>query len=196
MDATDEAAALRARLKQIEGQRLTRAETRAIVRWQREATETAIAEYLAAVPKSVYCSMAGRQNKSVDEFGERYQIPCTGPAIDLFAVVAALHTRIIDYAAAARPALDGDENDLVREKLRQEIGKLQRQSAALQITLDQSQQRLLAKSEVNAGLEWLAGKLQALSARVHRFGGEPAVDAVNDFLTELASEIESGALHF
>lgn len=196
MEPAAELAALRARIRELDGAELTRVESRAWGKLEKEIAAAAVKEFAAAVPKSIYCKMAGRQNKLVDEFGGRYDIPQDGPTIDLWAVLPVFHDRISELAAAARPALDGDEADLLREKLKQEIGKLQRQSMQIQISIEQSQSKLIARESITTGMDWLAGRLRSLGAAVHRHGGQAAVDAVNQFLDELAAEIESGTLRF
>jgi hypothetical protein len=197
MQSQHEAAGIRARLKQIEGAKLTARESAALARWQKEYAAEARERILRAIPKGVYCELAGRAHNVVNEFGERYDIPVDVPEIDLYATINALHSRVSELAAAARPNLDADEAGLVREKLRQEIGKLQRQSAALQIDLDKHMEKLLAKSDVAAGLDWLSSRLRALGSHLFRAVGEPGVDAVNEFLDQLAAELEDGgALKF
>lgn len=197
MQAAHEAAGLRARLKELEGGRLTTREQKALERWQREFESEHREKWLRRIPKGMYCDLAGRAQNVVRDFGERYQIPVEGAEVDLAAVVSALHTRVSELAAAARPNLDADEAELVREKLRQEIGKLQRQSATLQIELDKHMEKLLAKTDVAAGLDWLSSRLRALGSHLYRAVGTPGVDAVNEFLDQLTAELEDGgALHF
>jgi len=196
MDAKTETAGIRARLKELEGKKLTTRETSAVARWQREWAAEIRGRLLRHLPKGVYCELAGRQQKVVDEFGARYDIPVDVPEIDLAAVVNALHTRVSELAAAARPNLDSDEAELVKEKLRQEIGKLQRQSAGLQIELDKHMDRLLAKADVQNGLDWLASRLRALGSQLYRVAGPEAVGCVNEFLDALAVELDGGALRF
>lgn len=196
MDPKTELAGLAARRKQIEGNKLTARETAAIAKWQREQTAELRGQLLREIPKGLYCELAGRQQKVVDEFGQRYDIAVDVPQINLFSVIKDLHTRVSELAAAARPNLDANEEELVKEKLRQEIGKLQRQSAALQIELDRHMDKLLAKADVQNGLDWLASRLRAMGTQLHRVVGQPGVDAVNEFLDALAAEIEGGALRF
>lgn len=196
MDAKTELAGIAARKKQIEGQKLTARETAALAKWQREQAAEMRSQLLREIPKGVYCELAGRQQKVVDEFGVRYDIAVDVPTVNLFSVVKDLHTRVSELAAAARPNLDADEEELVKEKLRQEIGKLQRQSAALQIDLDRHMDKLLAKADVQAGLDWLASRLRAMGPQLHRVCGQAGIDAVNEFLDALAAEIEGGGLRF
>lgn len=196
MDPKTEADGLRARLKQLDGGKITTRDAKAIERWQREHAAEAREPLLRAIPKGLYCELAGRQQKVVDEFGTRYDVAVDGPTVNLFAVVKELHTRVSELAAAARPNLDADESELVREKLRQEIGKLQRQSAALQIELDRHMDKLLAKSDVQTGLDWLSSRLRALGTQLHRVVGQPGIDVVNEFLDALSAEIDGGALRF
>ena len=196
MDSKTELAGIAARKKQIEGGKLTARENTALAKWQRELAQEMRGQLLKEIPKGVYCELAGRQQKVVDEFGARYDIPVDVPTINLYAVIKDLHTRVSELAAAARPNLDADEAELVREKLRQEIGKLQRQSAALQIDLDRHMDKLLAKSDVQTGLDWLASRLRAMGTQLHRVCGQAGIDVVNEFLDALAAEIEGGALRF
>lgn len=196
MDAKHEAAGLKARLKELDGGKLTTRERSALDRWRRESIEDARDAFLTEVPKGLYCKLAGRQHKVVDEFGTRYDIAVDMPVIDLSIVIEQLHSRVSELAAAARPNMEGDEAELVREKLRQEIGKLQRQSATLQIELDKHMDKLLAKGDVAVGMDWLSDRLRGLGSHLYRVCGQEAVDAVNEFLEAMAVELEAGTLRF
>jgi hypothetical protein len=195
--ATDPIAALEAKLKLARGGTLLKREEQLIESYDRQQFAEVVDKFLHAVPKGVYCELAGRQHKVVDEFGDRYDIPCDLPSIDLFAVVSALHSRVSELAAAARPYLDGDEAELEKEKLKQEIGKLQRQSSLLQIDIEKHMDQLVEKTSLNAGMEWLSARLRTLGSQVHRVAGDEALECVNEFLDALATELETGgAIHF
>jgi hypothetical protein len=195
--AVDEVAALTAKLKHAKGESLTKKETTLVNQYDSRNFQVAMESFLGSVPKGIYCDLAGRQNKVVDEFGRRYDVPCDGPVINLHAVISTLHSRVSELAAVARPHLDGDEAELEKEKLKQEIGKLQRQSAILQIDIEKHMDQLVEKSSLNAGMEWLSARLRTLGSQVHRVAGDEALECVNEFLDALATELETGgAIHF
>ncbi len=195
--AVDEVAALTAKLKLAKGESLNKKETTLVNQYDARNFQVAMEAFLTSVPKGIYCELAGRQHKVVDDFGRRYDVPCDLPVINLHAVISTLHSRVSELAAVARPHLDGDEAELEKEKLKQEIGKLQRQSAILQIDIEKHMDQLVEKTSLNSGMEWLSAKLRTLGTRIHSVSGQDGVDAVNEFLDDLAVELEKGgSLHF
>ena len=195
--AVDEVAALEAKLKRARGGSLSKKEESTIRAYDAEQFRVALDAWIEAVPKGVYCDLAGRQHKVVDEFGQRYDVPCDLPTINLRSVLSTLHARVSELAKVARPHLDGDEAELEKEKLKQEIGKLQRQSSLLQIEIENKMDQLIEKRSIHTGLEWLSAKLRTLGTRIHSVAGQDGVDALNEFLEDLASELDKGgALNF
>lgn len=154
----------------------------------------ALDEQLRRIPKGVYCRLSGRQQKVVDDFGHRYQIAITGPTVDLFHVIEALHSRVSELARAAKPTLDGDTAALEREKLKQEIINLERKAEISRITISERRHELVPRADVKHRLQWLSEQLRALGARLHRVGGDEAQAALNDFLRSMAEELDGGAL--
>jgi hypothetical protein len=190
----EEIAALETRLKQLRGEPTTAAATKHLDKWNRNLFESIREQSLRSLPKGVYCGLAGRQQKVVDEFGVRYDVPLIGPTVDLFAVIQTLHSRISELAAAARPFQDADDAELHREKLRQEIKKLERQSEQLTIDIRTKLAELVRKEDVREKLAWLSGKMQSLGARMHRIAGEEGTRALNEFLEDVATELDGGTL--
>ena len=190
-------AALELKLKQLRGTKLTQAEQKQLDSYEKQQAEIITREFCAAVPKMRYCELAGRQVKSVNEFGERYGIACDEEKVNLFSVIKDLHTRVSEYYAKSQFNIDGDELELQREKLKQEIGKLQRQCALLDIERDKKMESLVERADIVAGLEWFSAKLRAMGTRFHKIGGDDAVSALNKLLKEIATEMERGGqLHF
>lgn len=189
-----EVAALEIRLRQLRGEFVTVAQVKLLDRWTKKQFEAIREASLRELPKGIYCQLAGRQNKVVDEFGIRYDVPLTGPTVNLAEVVRLLHSRVSELAEAARPFLDSSDAELHREKLRREIQKLERQSEVLKIDIQTRLNELVSKTSVRERLEWLSGKMQALGARLHRIAGSDAQRALNEFLDDLATEIDGGTL--
>lgn len=190
----EEIAALETRLRVLRGEPVTAAAQKQLDKWNKTFFESVREQSLRSLPKGVYCSLAGRQQKVVDEFGVRYDVAITGPVIDLYAVIQTLHSRVSELAAAARPYQDADDAELHREKLRQEIKKLERQSEQLSIDIRTKLSELVRRDDVREKLTWLSGKLQSLGARLHRVAGEEGQRALNEFLEDLAVEMDGGAL--
>jgi hypothetical protein len=189
-----ELAAMLIRAKQIRGEKINAKELSTLERWNKDYQAAVLTSALRGIPKGVYCQMAGRQQKVVDEFGARYDVPLGSPTVDMFQVVKALHSRVSELAATARPHLDIDDAELQREKLRQEIAKLERQSEILRIDIQTKLSELVSKAVVAERLEWLSGRLRSLGTRLHRVAGEEGQTALNEFLEQLAIEIDGGAL--
>ncbi len=190
----EEIAALETRIKQIRGESISTAAAKKLDQWNRKLIQATREQSLRTLPKGVYCELAGRQQKVVDEFGVRYDVPLIGPSVDLFAVVQTLHSRVSELAAAARPYQDADDAELHREKLRQEIKKLERQSEQLNIQIKTQLAELVRREDVREKLGWLSGKLQSLGARLHRIAGDEGQKALNEFLEDIATELDGGTL--
>lgn len=189
-----ERVALEIRLKQLRGEKLNGKELDLLDRWNRDFQRAVLAEGLRCIPKGVYCQMSGRQQRNVDEFGARYDIPLSTATVDLFATIKALHDRVSELAAAARPYADIDDAELMREKLRQEISKLEKQSESLQIDINTKLSELVPKQVVIDRLEWLTGRLRSLGTQLFRLAGTDAQNTLNEFLETLAKELEDGSL--
>jgi hypothetical protein len=179
--------ALQLRLKELDGSKLNRQERAALDLWQR----TERANLLANLPKGVYCDLAGRQHKVIDDFAERYELPLRGATVDLGLVIKTLHTRVSELAALARPYADEDEAELARTKMREEIRKLERQSEKLRIEIQSQLKELVSRHEVKQRLEWLSGKLRGFGNQLHRIAGADAQLALNQFLEDLAVEMSA-----
>ena len=185
---------LEIRIKQLQGSDLTTREAACIARWDKRYRESIRSDLLRELPKGVFCDLAGRQRKSVDEFAANYRIPVDGPTINLYAVINSLLTRVSELAAIARKHDDVDEIELEREKLKQEIVKLRRQSEILDIDIKMRMNQLVSREDVAVRLSWLSGQLQALGSRLHRVGGPESQLALNEFLENLAVELDGGSL--
>lgn len=191
-----EQACLELRLKQLRGQALNGKETGILEKWNRDFTRAVLVEGLRSVPKGIYCQMAGRQQKVIDEFAARYDLPIGSDRIDLFLVLNSFHSRVSELAAASRPYQDIDDAELQREKLRQEIVKLQKQSDTLSIDISTKLAELIPKAIVVERLEWLSGRLRAFGSQLHRIAGPTAQEALNEFLATLSKEVSDGVLSF
>lgn len=96
----------RAYRKVMDGQKLTREESAAIARFEKEKEERARWQYYNSIPQKHWRQMSGRQAKVINEQAVRYGIPFGGPNISLPAVVRALHDFLADNKS--RLAVDGD----------------------------------------------------------------------------------------
>jgi hypothetical protein len=196
-DTTKAIAALELKLKQLRGTKLTQAEQKQLDSYEKQQAEIITREFCAAVPKMRYCELAGRQVKSVNEFGERYGIACDEEKVNLFVVIKDFHTLTSELSRKSQSIRDLDEIELEREKLVQEVAKLQRQCTVIDIDISKKMETLVDRVDIVAGLEWLSAKLRALGTRIHSLAGQDGVDAVNEFLDDLTTEMERGGqLHF
>lgn len=189
-----EIAALKARIAALEGKTLTKKQT-ADLWWLTKADqESAVRSFLESCPKGVYCELANRQWKLIDDAAENHNLPLLGPTVNLFHVVKTLHDRIIEYASGRNPALDGDLDELKQEKLKREIVKLTHQATALDIEIQRRRDSLVDRQVVRERLEWLSQFLAKLGKRIAKAGGPEAQQVFNEHLRTLAEELEAGAL--
>lgn len=180
--------AKRAAAKRAKGERLTRDEERAITWWQAKQRDEILDAGLRAIPKGMYCSLAQRQQKVVDEQARRYGLPLLGPTVDLFAAIAALHDLISRNADALKS--DGQPN-LAAEKLSEQIRNLRTRRRLILSELKRRKDEFIPRTELRGRLQWLAQQLRRIGESLGRRFGRDAQAAVNEFLTALTTEIQS-----
>lgn len=193
-DAKRRAAGLRAWAAELDGAKLTKQQTRDLAWIRSTVADDIVDQLLRKLPKGAYCELAGRQHKVVDDAAERYDLPLLGPTVDLYAAVKSLHDRLIELAARARPDLDGTIDELREEKLRQEIRKLESQAEMLTLEIGRRRDELVERQVVQNRLAWLSGQLTGLGQRMRSQVGPEAAKLLNDFLANMAAELESGSL--
>ena len=184
-------AAYEAAIRRERGEKLTQKQTRDLTWLEKSTRESIASETLRVVPKGVYCEMAGRQHKVVDDAAELYELPIGGPVIDLFAAVKALHDLIAENAHRLKSHLDGDVAELQEEKLRQQIEVLRRDVEGRDIKLAQAREESVDRSELtdlmgrlSAMLRKLGNQLGQDSVEVQRAFNEALESFTKDLLTE------------
>ncbi|TWU15972.1 hypothetical protein [Allorhodopirellula heiligendammensis] len=198
--------ALTAALRLHDGEKLTQAEKRDLTAHQKQTRNEIAGELLAAIPKGIYCQMAGRQQRTIDEQADRYDLPIDGPTIDLFAAIKSYHDLITANARVIRAADDaeaitaGDVDEMTHAelqmlKMREEITKLQRGNESLAIKVTKERGDTIDRSELRHLLGWLSTRLEGFGQQLRRSdGGEDAQKCLNEFIEHLAAECESGVL--
>lgn len=178
--------------KQLRGKQLTQSEARDAKWLIDELNRKSIDEFIAAVPKGVYCQLASRQHKLIDDAARVYGLPLEGKTINLQAAITALHQIIADNSQ--RIFADEEDGQLDREKLRQQIAKLKTETACLEIRLDRESDNSIDRGEMRQRLIWLSAQLRTLGDLLGRRYGKDAQQAMNEFLRRLADQIEQGQL--
>jgi hypothetical protein len=174
--------------KKARGQKLSREESRALDWAGRRQREQMADETLRALPKGLYCRLAGRQQKVVDEQASRYGLPLLGATVDLYSVVKAYH----DFLAANAARLsDNTDVDLQRVKLQAEIEVLERRVKLLDADIADRKGRLISRAELVDRLEAFSGRLRGLGDRLLRQFGNDALAMLNEFLSGEASAAEA-----
>ena len=172
--------------KQARGDKLSRDELRDAQWLQARNRETELRELLAAVPKGLYCQLAGRQQKVVDEQARRYQLPLTGSEVDLFSAIKAVH----DFLARNAELLgSGGEEDLVTERMRGQVEHLRTKKKLLDLEIEQRQNTLVGRDELGEVLVWWEQQLRAFGELLGRKYGREAQQLTNDFLRRAADEL-------
>lgn len=194
-DNARKVAALQARIKQLQGVKLTRQQLRDIEWLLAAERRQAIDEWTAAVPKGEYCELSGRQHKLVDDAARKYDLPLDRATINLSDALKALHDLVAANAHRLRQDLSGDRNDLEEQKLRQQIIGLERDNEKKMIELQFTRGDAIPKVAVAEALVSLSAKLRTLGQTLGRINPEARL-ALNEFLENLAIELESGDLAF
>lgn len=168
------------------GSKLTREEERAIAREEQRQRQEVLQTVLRALPKGIYCQLAQRQQKVVDEQGYRYRLPLTGPEIDLGAAIKAFHDLIAKNAGVL--TAEGDP-DAQREKQKLANENLRLKKQLLEFEIAQKRQELVPRVELQRRLEWLRDRLRAFAEQMGRRFGRDTQALVNDFYTALVTEL-------
>ena len=184
-------AALEARLAEIDGNKLSRQQIRDIQWLKNEESRAAVASWCEAVPKGDYCRLAQRQHKLIDDAATNYELPLDGPVINLGEALTALHDLIVSRSAF----VSDDRAELEKEKLRKQIEGLAFDNTKKHIETTYAQGRAIQKDAVRDSLVWLTGRLRQFGHILAKENPELRED-FNDFLDEIATEMESGELKF
>lgn len=182
----------RAIAKRRAGQKPTRDEERALVRYQRDEDERSRARHYAAVPKKDWVRWSGRQHKILDDQARRYGLPIAGDAIDLAAFVRRLHDFLAENGhKILRPDTEDDllgggdgEKSPALELLRKEswrIKKLER------LELEGS---LVSREKIHELLAQFAGILRLAGEQLQRQYGGEALEIHHDALADCERLIE------
>lgn len=184
----DTVAALEAKLKQAKGLILTTSEEALVRKYDIQVAEDVRDDLLLNLPKGVYCRLAGRHQRVIDDQAVRYDMPIDGPKIDLYQVLKKFHDILGEWGPTIRE-LQGEEGSLRTEKLRKEIELLERRSKAIELEIKSKQNEFIDRATLRIRMEWLANKLRGFSERLgKRFGGDAQV-LFNTLLTQIEQEL-------
>ena len=184
----DTVAALKAKLKQAEGNVLTSSETSLVRRYDEAIAIEVRDDLLLNLPKGVYFKLAGRHQRVVDDQAVRYEFPVDGPKIDLFQVVKKFHDLLGEWGPTIRE-LQGEEGSLRTEKLRKEIELLERRSKSIELDIKNKQNEFIDRATLRIRMEWFANKLRSFSEKLgRRFGGDAQI-LFNTLLTQIEEDL-------
>lgn len=195
MATTDRELVAAALEKRRAGQTPTRAEARALARFQREAQAQQRRDALAACPKKLYCELSGRQVKVLNEQAARYGIPCGSATVDLGAVVRWLHdflarNKTLLSGASEDPLLAGASQQLKDDYVRAQVAEKREKARLAQLDRLEREGRLLDAAAVHRLTSQLATILRAKSEALQRLYGPGAVKILNEGLDDAQGEID------
>ncbi|MEX2025661.1 MAG: hypothetical protein WEH44_00145 [Pirellulaceae bacterium] len=177
----------RAYRKVMERKELTKQETTALKRHEKEKEERLRWQYYGSIPQKHWRAMSGRQTKVINEQALRYGIPFGGATINLPNVVRAFHDFLADNAV--KLARDDDP-------LMQGIGspalERYREERALIARLDrlERERQLMPRDEVRDSLGRVAAILRGAGDSLQRRFGNEAVDILHEALADAEREIK------
>lgn len=190
-----EIAALEARIAQIRRQPVTRSQERDLTWWRKTQRESIVADYVASMPKGDYCTLAGRQHKTIDDCARNHDLPLDGPTVDLGEVLRALHDLVASKNNRNPDLEDSSREELEEEKLRQQIQKLELENDRLRVVLSLDRGDAINRRELRDALTAVAASMRDTGRALERVS-PAARDVYNQMLDSLAEEIESGRLAF
>ncbi len=199
-DSNRELNARRAQVKLLEGTKALTAQEKADIAWiERSDAAFVIDLFLKKCPKGEYCRLAGRQNKVIDDAARLYGFPVGGPEVNLYDAVKALHDFVAAHGARVRSSVEheDDREELEKEKLRKQIAGIELDNEHKHIDLEHARGDAIPKATLRDSLAALQARIRSFGQRLRRDQKNPEfVEAWNQFLEELATEIASGKLRF
>lgn len=195
--------ALVAALKQHRGQKLTRPEVRDLAWHAKNQRDQIAREAYGAVPKGVFCAMAARQQRTIDDQAAKYGLDVDGPTIDLFLFVKSAFDLISVNAKSIQPRhiTPGDEDTeeyvykLKLAKLQEEVTKLKQTNESLGIRITRERGDTIDRHDLRKLLGWFSTRLEGFGQKLRNTtSGEDVQTTLNEFLEDLANECKHGVL--
>ena len=182
----DQQLVARAYRKVMDKQELSKQESAALKRHEKEKEERLRRQFYAAIPQKHWREMSGRQTKVIHEQAARYNIPFGGATVNLPAVVHALHDFLADNATKlAReddPLMQGSGSPAL-ERYREEratmarLDRLEREGSLIP--------RDLAREALGRIAAVLRGAGEALQQQFGTAAGEILYEALDDAQREI-----------
>lgn len=188
--------ALKARIKALEGEHVTRQDDKDIAWLAKIDRQATLEQLIHNFPKGVYCTLSSRQQKVIDEQAIRYQLPLRGETLDLGQVLTAFHDFLSSNAKRLGDSTSGgnDRDSLELEKLRVQISQMQHRTELIKLDFAQASANTIHRHEVRERLQWLATQLRGFGQYLQRTFGDAAVKALNETLDKIEREILVGEL--
>lgn len=172
----------------------TRAEERAVEKAQAVAEERARDELLRAVPKGLYCTMAGRQQRTIDDQARRYKLPALlGGSVNLFEAIAQLHQLVVHNAGHMAAIGDSLQADLADEERRAKLLGLQLQNSRREVELQRERGQLVDAAELGELLGLVVDRLRLLGDRLEAKFGPDGPRLLGEILDTLEADLRKGA---
>lgn len=169
-------------------EKLSREQERSIIRTEKSVRKESLEELLRAVPKGLYCQLAGRQQKVVDEHARRHQLPLLGPTVDMFRLIVAMHDILSEFGMVIHEQ-QGAQKALLEEK----VAHLRTKRRKEELEIEQKQDKYMPRDEWAAILDWWLQLLRRASETFGRKYGPAAHQDFNDLLRKAAQEVDSPA---
>lgn len=171
----------------------TRSEARAVDKARRIAEAQARDELLRALPKALYCELAGRQQKVVDGQARTYKLPALlGRSVNLFEAIDQLHELIAHNRGHLAPRGESLQAELADEERRAKLLGLQLENEKRTLALRNRRRELVDVAELGELLGRLVDRLRTLGARLEAKFGPDGPRLLGQLLDELEQDLRKG----
>lgn len=185
--------ALAARAKSVSGGKLTHREARDLAWLRDQDREEILTEVLTKFPKRLYGTLAGLQQKSLDDQALQFNLPLRGATIDLGDLLHSFHDLLSQHANKFSSDID-DRNALECEKLRAQIAQMEHRTQLLQLDLAREKSDTIQRADIRHRLKWLSDQLRQFGDGLGKRFGADAQKSLNNLLDKLEREIRDGTL--
>lgn len=184
----DSVQALEAKLKQARGLVLSKAEEAIVKRYDEQIALAVRDDLLLNLPKGIYCKLAGRHQRVIDDQAVRYSLPIDGAKIDLYQTIKKFHDFISEWGSVIKE-FEGEEGSLRKDKMKKEIELLEVRKKSIDLDIKNKQDEFIDRNTLRVRMEWLANKLRTVSERLGKRFGSDAQILLNHSLQQIEDEL-------
>lgn len=194
MDSASEIAALKLKIKKLEGRKLAVGEIQELKLYE----EFLFNSMLEGCPRSVYTEIAGKTNKALEDLRIQYGLPIAkGKPVNVVEVIRWFHDYLKKWG---RFNQQKESSETIAEDHKTRKAELDLQQSELKIKqmtadLERKIGNTISLDEVNTLFAWYESEFRKLGERLGKRFGSEAQTLFNDTLVRMSKHLENETQH-